>query len=146
MNQIKILLPSITFFFLMLRSSGSSLETITVHQNLLDGETVVSRNAKFELGFFSPGSSKYRYLGIWFKNTSPHTVVWVANRETPLTDSSGMVKLDSQGILSLVNSGGTTIWSSNSSTSGTTVNPIAQLLDTGNLLDYKLNFIFIIIM
>ncbi|KAM0042678.1 putative protein kinase RLK-Pelle-DLSV family [Helianthus debilis subsp. tardiflorus] len=134
MNQTKILLPSITFFFLMLRSSGSSLETITVHQNLLDGETVVSRNAKFELGFFSPGSSKYRYLGIWFKHTSPHTVAWVANRKAPLTDSSGMVKLDSQGILSLVNSGGTTIWSSNSSTSGTTVNPIAQLLDTGNLV------------
>ncbi|KAF5794639.1 putative protein kinase RLK-Pelle-DLSV family [Helianthus annuus] len=134
MNQIKILLPSITFFFLMLRSSGSSLEAITVHQNLLDGETVVSRNAKFELGFFSPGSSKYRYLGIWFKNTSPHTVAWVANRETPLTDSSGMLKLDSQGILSLVNSSGTTIWSSNSTTSGTNANPVAHLLDTGNLV------------
>ncbi|MFS7960409.1 putative non-specific serine/threonine protein kinase [Helianthus anomalus] len=106
MNQTKILLPSITFFFLMLRSSSSSLKTITVHQNLLDGETIVSRNEKFEQGFFSPGSSKYRYLGIWFKNTSPHTVAWVANMETPLTHSSGMVKLDSQGILSLVNSGG----------------------------------------
>ncbi|XP_076896677.1 G-type lectin S-receptor-like serine/threonine-protein kinase At4g27290 [Bidens hawaiensis] len=134
MNQTIILLPSITFFFLMLSNSSLSLDTIPVNQNFLDGETIVSPNAKFELGFFSPGSSKYRYLGIWYKNTIPHTVAWVANRETPLTDSSGMVNLDSQGIMSLFNSGGAIIWSSNSSTSGINVNPVAQLLDTGNLV------------
>ncbi|KAF5794644.1 putative protein kinase RLK-Pelle-DLSV family [Helianthus annuus] len=134
MNQtICIMLLYSVIFFLMLKTCRS-LDTIVVHQNLLDGETIISGNAAFELGFFSPGSSKYRYLGIWFKNTSPHTVAWVANRETPLTDSSGMLKLDSQGILSLVNSSGTTIWSSNSTTSGTNANPVAHLLDTGNLV------------
>ncbi|KAM0042686.1 putative protein kinase RLK-Pelle-DLSV family [Helianthus debilis subsp. tardiflorus] len=134
MNQtICIMLLYSVTFFLMLKTCRS-LDTIVVHQNFLDGETIISGNAAFELGFFSPGSSKYRYLGIWFKNTSPHTVAWVANRETPLTDSSGMLKLDSQGILSLVNSSGTTIWSSNSTTSGTNANPVAHLLDTGNLV------------
>ncbi|KAJ0897083.1 putative protein kinase RLK-Pelle-DLSV family [Helianthus annuus] len=134
MNQtICIMLLYSVSFFLMLKTCRS-LDTIVVHQNFLDGETIISGNAAFELGFFSPGSSKYRYLGIWFKNTSPHTVAWVANRETPLTDSSGILKLDSQGILSLVNSSGTTIWSSNSTTSGTNANPVAHLLDTGNLV------------
>ncbi|XP_076921301.1 G-type lectin S-receptor-like serine/threonine-protein kinase At4g27290 isoform X2 [Bidens hawaiensis] len=136
MNQTTILLSSITLFFLMLRTSCASLDTIAVHQNIIDGETIVSRNSTFELGFFSPGSSKNRYLGIWYKNKNmtPQVITWVANRETPLIDTNGIVKLDSQGILFLVNGNGTTIWSSNSSTSGARVNPVAQLLDTGNLV------------
>ncbi|KAJ0764180.1 putative protein kinase RLK-Pelle-DLSV family [Helianthus annuus] len=116
MNQTILSLPSITFFFLMLRTSSSSLDSIAVHQNLLDGETIISENATFELGFFSPGNSRNRYVGIWYKNTTPHVVVWVANRETPFFDTSGIVKLDSQGTLSLVNGSGITIWSSHSST------------------------------
>ncbi|KAI7753575.1 hypothetical protein M8C21_021409, partial [Ambrosia artemisiifolia] len=97
-----------------------SSDTIAVHQNFSDGQTIVSANTRFELGFFSPGNSKNRYLGIWFKNTSPQTFVWVANRETPLIDTLGTVKLDNQGNLTLVNGSGEIIWS--------------QLLDTGNLV------------
>ncbi|KAD2805052.1 hypothetical protein E3N88_38429 [Mikania micrantha] len=134
MNQAIMLIPFTTFFFFILRTCRSS-DTIALHQNLSDGhDTVVSGNAKFELGFFSPGNSKNRYLGIWFKNTSPQTVVWVANRETPLTDNSGVVKLDNQGNLALVNGSGKVIWSSNSSASGANINLLAQLLDTGNLV------------
>ncbi|GJT86987.1 G-type lectin S-receptor-like serine/threonine-protein kinase [Tanacetum coccineum] len=114
--------------------SSSAVDTIAVYQNIKDGETIVSGNDRFQLGFFSPGNSKNRYLGIWFKNTSPHTVVWVANRETPLTNSMGIVKLDHQGILSIMNGGGIVIWSSNSSRSGTHINSKAQLLGNGNLV------------
>ncbi|KAM0010021.1 putative protein kinase RLK-Pelle-DLSV family [Helianthus debilis subsp. tardiflorus] len=129
-----MLLPHITVFFLVLGTSRSS-DTIAVHQNISDGQTIVSANAKFELGFFSPGSSKNLYLGIWYKNTSPQTTVaWVANRETPLIDTSGVIKLDNQGNLTLVNGSGKVIWSSNSSASGTNMNFVAQLLDTGNLV------------
>ncbi|KAI3731051.1 hypothetical protein L1987_62234 [Smallanthus sonchifolius] len=128
-----MLLLYITFSFLMLRSSRS-LDTISVHQNISDGETIVSGNAKFELRFFSLGSSKNGYLGIWFKNTSPPITAWVANRKTPLIDHSGVVRLDNQGNLALVNGSGKVIWSSNSSESGTSINLVAQLLDTGNLV------------
>ncbi|MFS7960599.1 putative protein kinase RLK-Pelle-DLSV family [Helianthus anomalus] len=129
-----MLLPYTIFFFLVLTTCRSS-DTIAVHQNISVGQTIVSANAKFELGFFSPGSSKNRYLGIWYKNTSPQTTVaWVANRETPLIDTSGVVKLDNQGNLTLVNGSGKVIWSSNSSASGTNMNLVAQLLDTGNLV------------
>ncbi|KAJ9554416.1 hypothetical protein OSB04_018461 [Centaurea solstitialis] len=112
------------------------VEIMSMADELPDGETIVSASEIYEMGFFSPGSSRNRYLGIWFKSTSPHTVVWVANRETPLTNTSGMVTLDSHGILSLVDGGGTVIWSSNSSTSDMNIvnNPVAQLLDTGNLV------------
>ncbi|KAF5794765.1 putative non-specific serine/threonine protein kinase [Helianthus annuus] len=112
-----MLFPYITFFFLVLGICRSS-DTIAVHQNISDAQTIVLGNAKFELGFFSPGSSKNRYLGIWYKNTSPQTIAWVANQETPLIDTSGTVKLDSQGNLALVNGSSKIIWSSNSSTSG----------------------------
>ncbi|KAM0042778.1 putative non-specific serine/threonine protein kinase [Helianthus debilis subsp. tardiflorus] len=118
-NQVIMLVPYITFF-LMLGTSRSS-DTIAVHQNISDGQTIVSGNAKFELGFFSPGTSKNRYLGIWFKNTSSQTIVWVANRETPLTDKLGLVILDNQGNLSLVNGSGKVTWSSNSLASGTNI-------------------------
>ncbi|KAJ9553823.1 hypothetical protein OSB04_017868 [Centaurea solstitialis] len=129
-----ILLPSITFFFLMVVGTCTSLDTISIYQNITDGETIVSESGLYELGFFSPMISKNRYLGIWFKNTSSHIAVWVANRETPLTNTLGIVKLDSQGVLSLVNSSGTVFWSSNSSTTNIVNNPVAQLLDTGNLV------------
>ncbi|KAL8257663.1 hypothetical protein R6Q59_029704 [Mikania micrantha] len=87
----------------------------------------------------SPGNSKSRYLGIWFKNTSPQTIVWVANRETPVTDNLGAVKLDNQGNLTLVDGSGKVIWSSNCSASGASINLVAQLLDTGNLVACKNN-------
>ncbi|XP_076960445.1 G-type lectin S-receptor-like serine/threonine-protein kinase At4g27290 [Bidens hawaiensis] len=133
-NQTKMLFPcTITFFFLMLTTSRSS-DTIPMHQNISDGQTIVSENAIFELGFFSPGSSRNRYLGIWFKNISLPTIAWVANRETPLLDNSGVVKLDNQGNLTLVNGINQVIWSSNSSASGTNINLIVQLLDSGNLV------------
>ncbi|KAJ0538257.1 putative protein kinase RLK-Pelle-DLSV family [Helianthus annuus] len=130
---IVMLLPYIASIFLLLRIC-TSLDTIAVNKNIIDGETIVSEKEKFELGFFSPGGSKHRYLGIWFKNTSPRGVVWVANRETPLINTLGMVNLDNQGILSIVDGAGKAIWSSSSFVSFTNVNPIAQLLDSGNLV------------
>ncbi|CAN1783533.1 Cysteine-rich receptor-like protein kinase 10 [Linum perenne] len=38
----------------------------------------------FELGFFSPANSSNSYVGIWYHNISPRTVVWVANRNHPI--------------------------------------------------------------
>ncbi|KAL8257636.1 hypothetical protein R6Q59_029677 [Mikania micrantha] len=132
MNQAIMFLSYITFFLMLITCRSS--DTIYVHQNISDGDTIVSGNGKFELGFFSPGNSKSRYLGIWYKNTSAQTVAWVANRETPVTDNLGAVKLDNQGNLTLVDGSGKVIWSSNSSDSGQNINLVAQLLDTGNLV------------
>nr|XP_043615907.1 G-type lectin S-receptor-like serine/threonine-protein kinase At4g27290 [Erigeron canadensis] len=94
----------------------------------------MSSNERYELGFFSLGGSKNRYLGIWFKKTTPFTVIWVANRATPLKDRFGMVKLGNLGNMSLVDGGGTVVWSSNSSASRTIIKPIAKLWSSGNLV------------
>ncbi|KAG6688275.1 hypothetical protein I3842_11G116000 [Carya illinoinensis] len=83
------------------------------------------------MGFFSPGSSKSRYVGIWYVISSG-TVVWVANRDTPLNDHSGVLTVTDEGVLALLNSTNNVVWSTN--TSRTAENPVAQLLDTGNLV------------
>ncbi|XP_034678683.1 G-type lectin S-receptor-like serine/threonine-protein kinase At4g27290 [Vitis riparia] len=127
---------TILFFFsstlLSIFRTSAAVDTITQAQSIDDGETIVSAGGDFELGFFSPGSSENRYLGIWYKKISTGTVVWVANRDVPLNDSSGILKLDERGTLVLLNKANMTIWSSNSSRS--VQSPVAQLLDTGNLV------------
>ncbi|KAF9672905.1 hypothetical protein SADUNF_Sadunf11G0093000 [Salix dunnii] len=84
---------------------------------------------KFLIG---PGKSKNRYVEIWYGNIPVMTIVWVANRETPFNDSSGVLRLTDLGILVILNLNGTIIWSSNSPRSAS--NPSAQLLDSGNLV------------
>ncbi|KAF5777991.1 putative non-specific serine/threonine protein kinase [Helianthus annuus] len=81
-------------FMVVLSSACSALDTISENEKIRDGKaTLVSEGEMFELSFFSPGKSKNRYLGIWYKKISYRTVVWVANRETPIADTSGMLEL-----------------------------------------------------
>ncbi|KAF2285900.1 hypothetical protein GH714_008802 [Hevea brasiliensis] len=109
-----------------------ALDTIATTQTMRDNETIVSAGGTFELGFFSPGTSKYRYLGVWYKKISYKTIVWVANRDTLLTDSCGVLKFNDRGIPVLLNQSNAVIWSSG--TSRGVRNPVAQLLDSGNLV------------
>ncbi|XP_011013015.1 PREDICTED: G-type lectin S-receptor-like serine/threonine-protein kinase At4g27290 isoform X2 [Populus euphratica] len=118
---------------LLIIVSSTATDTINTTQFVREGDTIVSAGGTYELGFFSPGKSKNRYLGIWYSKISVQTAVWVANRETPLNDSSGVIlRLTNQGILVLLNRSGSLIWSSNISTPAR--NPVAQLLDSGNLV------------
>ncbi|KAJ9182785.1 hypothetical protein P3X46_006738 [Hevea brasiliensis] len=115
---------------LLIITISTVADTITITQSIKDGESIISAGESFRLGFFSPGNSKNRYLGIWYNKVSVKTVVWVANREIPLADSSGVLKITDRGLV-LVNRNETIIWSSNST--GSTRN-VAQLLDSGNLV------------
>nr|GMC47518.1 G-type lectin S-receptor-like serine/threonine-protein kinase At4g27290 [Ipomoea batatas] len=110
----------------------TSADTITPDHPITDGTTIVSAGGNFELGFFSPGKSKNRYVGIWYSKIPTKDVVWVANRDTPLNNTSGKLILKDNGILVLLNGSKEEIWSSNSSIS--LKNPVAQLSDTGNLV------------
>ncbi|KAF8024017.1 hypothetical protein BT93_F1272 [Corymbia citriodora subsp. variegata] len=123
----------ICLFIVCLSVFGLSIATDTLSsgQSMKDGETLVSSGQIFELGFFSPGNSQNRYFGMWYKIT-PETVVWVANRDNPLTDSHGFLTFSHDGDLALVNQSKSVVWSSNMSR--VLKNPVAQLLDTGNLV------------
>ncbi|XP_057791271.1 uncharacterized protein LOC131008406 [Salvia miltiorrhiza] len=107
-------------------------DTLFPNQTLPDGELLISPAKIFELGFFSPGKNTGRFLGIWYKNT-PDIVVWVANRESPITGQHGYLTITNNGSLILTSPQGTTpIWISSSSMAAST--PVVQLLDSGNLL------------
>ncbi|KAH6835577.1 hypothetical protein C2S53_003119 [Perilla frutescens var. hirtella] len=116
---------------LILKVGAVDDHTLFPNQTLLIGQTLVSHNQVFEMGFFSPGKSSNRFLGIWYK-TTPDVVVWVANRNDPITDSQVVVFTISRNGSLVISRDGSIIWSANPST--VTSNPFLQLLDTGNLV------------
>nr|GMD57175.1 G-type lectin S-receptor-like serine/threonine-protein kinase At4g27290 [Ipomoea batatas] len=112
---------------------GKDIDIISRTKFLKDGETIVSNEGTFEMGFFSPTNSSNRYVGIWYKQIPGQTVVWVANRDAPIKNtSSAVLKITLGGQLSLVGDKGHPVWSA--STSRSVRNPVAELLDTGNLV------------
>ncbi|CAK9138691.1 unnamed protein product [Ilex paraguariensis] len=123
---------AIYFIFLSIISHTSiAADTLTPSQNLTDGQTLVSSNERFELGFFTPGTSRNRYLGIWYHNL-PLTVVWVANKENPLTDLFGRLSLNKNGGLFLHNRSMGVVWTTNQTVG--VRSPVLQLLGNGNLV------------
>ncbi|XP_057796400.1 G-type lectin S-receptor-like serine/threonine-protein kinase At4g27290 isoform X1 [Salvia miltiorrhiza] len=126
-------LLAIAFCGFVFSSAGD--DTLPANGTLSNGQTLISRNRDFELGFFSPGSSKNRFLGIWYTK-KPDVVVWVANRNDPVIDSRGVMMINLQvtrnGAL-VISRDGSIQWSSNSSRVAAR-NPSLRLLDTGNLV------------
>ncbi|KAL6517093.1 hypothetical protein OROHE_017799 [Orobanche hederae] len=135
MDEFRKLYYSQFFFIFSWIMISAANDTIDTSQSIKDGETLVSSGGFFELGFFNTrNSSNLRYLGIWYKNITVKPLVWVANREVPLTTTSGVLELTAQGNLVLLNdTNGTVIWSS-SNTMRSVPSPVAQLLDSGNLV------------
>ncbi|KAG8658079.1 hypothetical protein MANES_03G118500v8 [Manihot esculenta] len=130
-------MDSLSFMFIVVTSLlftsqfSSATDTLTSTQSLADGSTLISKHGSFELGFFSPGSSRNRYLGIWYKNIPVRTVVWVANRRAPTKNSTALLMIDIKGNL-VLKDGGSVVWSTNSKREVQT--PLLQLLDSGNLV------------
>ncbi|KAM0063411.1 putative non-specific serine/threonine protein kinase [Helianthus debilis subsp. tardiflorus] len=73
-------------------------DTISANQILRYNETIISAQETFELGFFNPSNSTNYYVGIWYKKIPKRTYVWVANRNTPVTDTSCELTLTLQGV------------------------------------------------
>ncbi|KAI3914713.1 hypothetical protein MKW92_021887 [Papaver armeniacum] len=109
--------------------------TITPIQFIADPETIVSsKDGVFRLGFFSLGGSHNRYVGIWYNNIPGPTIVWVANRDHPLNDSTGVFKIATDGNLVVLGGHGEVYWTTNVSTGLVSHQLVAELLDTGNLV------------
>ncbi|KAL3825719.1 hypothetical protein ACJIZ3_021748 [Penstemon smallii] len=107
-------------------------DTITSNISISDPNTIISDGHIFKLGFFSPENTIDRYLGVFY-NVSQETVIWVADRDRPLNDSSGTVTIFRNGNLALLNGRNETQWSTNV-TSNSPRNIRAQIMDPGNLV------------
>ncbi|KAL3844407.1 hypothetical protein ACJIZ3_001810 [Penstemon smallii] len=111
-------------------------DTLSKGQSLSGSQTLISKDEIFELGFFTTGTSSSHniYLGIWYKDFPERTTVWVANRQTPLpnTTSTSILILSQNGNLGLF-SNLDTFWSTNlmSTLPDSTE---AVLLDNGNFI------------
>ncbi|GMN72076.1 hypothetical protein TIFTF001_055209, partial [Ficus carica] len=132
MAIIKLILTIAVTFLFLFQTGFSVVDNFDQSQSISDGATLISKEGSFELGFFSPGNSTNRYVGIWYKNITVKTVIWVANRCSPINDSSGLLTINSTGNLVLLYQNKSVVWSTNSSEQA--MKPIVQLLDSGNLV------------
>ncbi|XP_020095223.1 G-type lectin S-receptor-like serine/threonine-protein kinase At2g19130 [Ananas comosus] len=124
------------FFFFSLKTHLSlPTDSLSLGQSLSGNQTLISKEGNFELGFFSPSTSNNNfYIGIWYKKIPTQTIVWVANRDAPIFDtSSAELKISDQGNLVLLNGSKSPIWSSSSSPSNSNATT-AVLLDSSNLI------------
>nr|XP_011460144.1 PREDICTED: G-type lectin S-receptor-like serine/threonine-protein kinase At4g03230 isoform X2 [Fragaria vesca subsp. vesca] len=99
-------------------------------------DALVSVGGEFELGFF-PTTTGKRYVGIWYHKIKPRTVVWVANREGLPANSTGVLTIDEEGNLCVLDRDtGKLYWSAEVGTSSSfnmTVMTV-QITDYGNLV------------
>ncbi|KAJ6828302.1 receptor-like serine/threonine-protein kinase SD1-8 [Iris pallida] len=116
----------------LLFSFSTARDTITPNHPLADNETLVSSDGSFVLGFFIPSNSSNRYVGIWYNKITIQTIVWVANRASPVLGSGGLLSVASNGTLIITDQKSTVVWST-AGQSGL-ISPVAQLLDTGNFV------------
>ncbi|XP_061984237.1 G-type lectin S-receptor-like serine/threonine-protein kinase RKS1 [Populus nigra] len=116
-------------------SSCTSQDSLKTNQTIKEGDLLISEGNIFALGFFSPGSSSNRYLGIWYHKIPEHAVVWVTNRNDPIIGSSGFLFINQYGNLVLYGNDDQKlpVRSTNVSVEENDT-CAAQLLDSGNLI------------
>ncbi|KAM3699302.1 hypothetical protein ACB094_05G015400 [Castanea mollissima] len=123
------------FLIILFFKFCTTLDTLTTNQSIKDGQSLISKDNNYALGFFSPGNSSHNYLGIWYVKVTQQTVVWIANRNDPLNDSSGVLSINQYGDLVLHDSNNRLLWSTHvSAQDQVTTSSVAQLHDSGNLV------------
>ena len=108
-------------------------DTLSGNETLSGNQTLVSAGGDFVLGFFKPGNSSYYYLGMWYGKISEQTIVWVANRDNPVTDNRSAELKILDGNLVLVNESQVPVWSTGlTSTNSDSLEAVLQ--DDGNFV------------
>ncbi|KAJ3701702.1 hypothetical protein LUZ61_005407 [Rhynchospora tenuis] len=133
-----LLYTFITFLSLLISRKphlALGMSAITANQTLAGDQKLTSAKGKFVLGFFKPGNASNNwYIGIWFGNISQQTVIWVANREEPVTNAgASKLVISSDGNLVLLNQNRTIVWSTHTKNASFDSTE-AVMLDTGNLV------------
>ncbi|KAL8228470.1 hypothetical protein R6Q57_016054, partial [Mikania cordata] len=107
----------------------SSKDNITTGEIISGTDFLESPSKRFLMGFFPLESeSDRRYVGIWYA-MDPKTVVWVANRDEPLPDSSGVLTVTEDGEINVQDKDQKVYF--NTTTDGAPSKAL-KLLDSGN--------------
>ncbi|PRQ43118.1 putative protein kinase RLK-Pelle-SD-2b family [Rosa chinensis] len=91
---------------------------------------LVSPNGTFSSGFYKVGANASCY-SIWFTNSADKTVVWMPNRDKPVSERRSKLTLHGNGNLVLTDALGSVVWSTNTISKE---DMELQLLETGNLV------------
>ncbi|KAL5839787.1 hypothetical protein ACOSQ4_012395 [Xanthoceras sorbifolium] len=135
MENVRVFVFSFLFLVCSLGHYCHAVNTLTKGQSIRDGDgggSLISIEEKFELGFFSPGNSTLRYVGVWYHKIEEQTVVWVANRNRPVSDKNGSLTIGTDGNLLVLDGNSNPVWSSNASVESN--NTTAILAGDGNLI------------
>ncbi|KAI3774501.1 hypothetical protein L1987_49059 [Smallanthus sonchifolius] len=114
-------------------SKQTTKDNITTGEFIDDGLSYLeSPGMKFRMGFFPHGNTSElrRYVGIWY-TMDPKTVVWVANRDKPVLDSTGVLTVAKDGNFKVLNKDQTIYFEI--TTEGAPLTTL-KLLDTGNVV------------
>ncbi|KAK7351615.1 hypothetical protein VNO77_11196 [Canavalia gladiata] len=94
------------------------------------GNTLLSANGDFAAGFFQVGDNAFCF-SVWFTNSKPPTVIWMANRDQPVNGRGSQLSVWKNGNVVLMDAGGSSIWSS------ATLSPLQlhlKIRNNGNLV------------
>ncbi|XP_044461103.1 G-type lectin S-receptor-like serine/threonine-protein kinase B120 [Mangifera indica] len=132
-SPVEVFLLSFCFLACLFVCFCHAANTLEKGQSIKDGgDALISTNEIFKLGFFSPEDSNLRYVGIWYNKIELITPVWVANRDTPISNGNGTLTIDKDGNLVVLEGNNTPVWSSNASIESN--NTVAMLSNDGNLV------------
>uniref|UniRef100_A0A1J3IX87 Receptor-like serine/threonine-protein kinase n=1 Tax=Noccaea caerulescens TaxID=107243 RepID=A0A1J3IX87_NOCCA len=114
----------------------SGEDRITFSTPIKDSETLLCKSGVFRFGFFTPVNSttRLRYAGIWYDKIPIQTVVWVANKDAPINDTSGVISISDDGNLVVTDGRNRLVWSTNVTVPVAPNATWVQLMDTGNLM------------
>ncbi|KAK7400462.1 hypothetical protein VNO78_11670 [Psophocarpus tetragonolobus] len=123
-----------SFHALFSHAAYSIIGKTTVIRDDLGGGNLVSEDLTFEMGFFGFDNSS-RYVGIWYHNVpaSAAAYIWVANRERPIRDRRGSIKIKDDGNLVVLDGDNNEVWSSKVTINAKN-NTKAVLRNDGNLV------------
>ncbi|KAF3447844.1 hypothetical protein FNV43_RR08550 [Rhamnella rubrinervis] len=121
-------------------SVSASSHTLYQGDSLRSSQTLISSNRDFSLGFFriEYSDNNNTYLGIKYINDSRDSkILWMANREDPIFNDSGVLTLDSMGKLFVKYNGGdhTDLYAGRAGGGNTS----ATLQDDGNFVLREVN-------
>ncbi|KAI9082785.1 hypothetical protein K1719_035242 [Acacia pycnantha] len=124
----------IVCFFTLFSHAASSITPRILIRDVPDGETLLSEELNFELGFFSlDNNSSLRYVGIWYYKSPGSAFIWVANRDRPIKGRVGVITIGIDGNLVIFDGDKNQVWSSTVSNTQNN-NTEAVLRDDGNLV------------
>ncbi|EXB36711.1 Putative receptor protein kinase ZmPK1 [Morus notabilis] len=91
---------------------------------------LVSPNGTFSAAFHEVGINAFCF-SIWFTRSADKTIVWMANRNTPVSRKKSRMTLHKNGNMVLTDAFGSSVWSTNTFSASTVE---VRLLETGNLV------------